>query len=460
MRKRTIACLMAGVLFSLMLGIGCGKTAVENVAVKKTEAAAETGAPSEGAGNAVEEEEQNAGEGTGREAEESSAEGERGGTEKSGEEKRRVEISTEGETEETEKQKALRERLGAPERLSAESVDEDGIVQTLNAAVMVPDADFFTVCSAEARAFGNGDVKTLVEPLLGEGGLYCFEPEEYEHIVNQMAFTELRLKYGYYIGDEDEQGLKGSKEMLEGCIEDMQDEVRKTEIPLLPEPYDNLNMGDRLEGFTDWEQRTVQVGLRKYGLSVMEWPNVCDDPCTIYREEAEKLAEAYMEKLGLSEEWSLYYAGLREFDIWTFSKAGYVFEYVREIRGVPVAEAAKLSFLIDDRGVADLRYTDLNVREGEEEAALLPFSKIQKVYQETRIPVMCEPNELQSVTVDELRLAYHYVPDTEESRKTGSLVPAWNAYGTYQFLDEEGVLRTSLREPLLSVNAMDGTILD
>lgn len=45
---------------------------------------------------------------------------------------------------------------------------------------------------------------------------------------------------------------------------------------------------------------------------------------------------------------------------------------------------------------------------------------------------------------------------------TGHLIPAWDAFGTYQVIDEHGELHTtdpSERECLLSVSAVDGKIL-
>ncbi|MCI8466491.1 MAG: hypothetical protein HFI63_11685 [Lachnospiraceae bacterium] len=419
MGKRRIALWMTGILFSLMLGIGCGKAKANHIAAKKTEMQPHK-------------------------------------IEKRNEEKEHSETTAPKGTEETEKQKILRKELGVPERFSTGAV--------FDAVVTVPDADFFEIVSAEQRKFGDKDIRTLVEPILGDGGLYRFEPENYEHLVRTKTHTAFRLENQYYRGEEERKSLEEVMEVTEKCLREIEKEVRKEEISLMPDSQDLMNMGDRLEGFTDWEQRTVQVVLRESSLSVRSWPRLVRNECTISGEAAKKLAEQYMNQMGISEGFVLDYMGQQEFDYENIQKAGHVVCYVRELQGVPVgyhSESGGIRFVIDDNGVEELSYRDYVVKNDGEPVTLLPFSEIEKIYEEIYLSLQREPNERKAVVVDEIRLVYHWVPDVEGSM-TGRLIPAWDAFGTYQFTDEEGNQKSSNqadRECLLSVNAVDGTIL-
>lgn len=456
MKKRMIALLLTGVLFSLTVGIGCGKAAVENIASKKTEAVtAEEGRVLEG-DDAGQKSQDGAEPADGGALEGDRAEPEsRDGAE-----------PAESKTEEgeTEKQMALREKLGVPERISAPETNEGGVVRIIDAAVSVPDADSFVITSAESKTFGDSNMKTLVEPVLGEGGLYRLEPEGYEFLVSQGALLRRRLEQGDYEGEEERQNLEQTLETTEACIREMEGEVQKTKLALRMTIEEKLNSGqyvEILEGFTDWEQRTMHVGISRYGMILDSWPMEEQSRCTISKEQAEAVAEAYVERMGLSEELVLDFAGENE---GMREDAGYVFAYVRTLGGVPVGYSGSkgLNLTVDDRGVRRLGYGDYVIGQEGKPAELLPFSEIQKIFEETSIRIFCEPGELKKISVDEIRLVYRFVPVSEWSSVSGHLVPAWEAFGTYQVLDENGVLRDSNpadRECLLAVSAVDGRIL-
>ena len=448
MRKRMIALLTAGVLFSLMVGVGCGKVAVENIAVRKTTS------------SETEEEGVKGGE-------EGTPEGEKDGKEGSREETEVPRKESAKEAGETERQKALREELGVPEQFSAEYTDEWGVTQVIDAKVTVPDADTFLIYPAEEKIFRDEDIRTILKPILGEGGLYRFEPEDYEHLVSRAAGLKRRLENKDYQGEEERQSLEETLDTTEKCIQDMQGEVRKTAVPLRmtqEEKLDSEQFFDCLTGFTDWEQRTAEVLVSKYGLVFWAWPESEQGGCTISAEQAETLAKEYMRKMGLSEELTLDYSGMREPDDRSGEQEGHVFAYVRSVGGVPIGYwgAGGLYFVIDDLGVRWIEYSDYVAGQGGEPVELLPFSQIRKIYEETPIRISCEPGELKAAAVDEIRLVYRWVPDSGEGA-AGYLVPVWEAFGTYESTDENGVLHNSdptMRECLLAVNAVDGTILD
>ncbi|MCI8550716.1 MAG: hypothetical protein HFI68_09040 [Lachnospiraceae bacterium] len=444
-KKGMLAILAAGLLFSITLGIGCGKAEVENISVKKPDALseAEDASPTE-------------------EGQKKSGQGSAG--ESVGRKEKERGLMAENIPGETEKQKALREKYGIPEYVSEEKVTgENGVVKTIDAEVVVPDADSFLEVSAQKKSFGENEIGQYVKPLLGEGGLYRVEPEAYEYLVDMEQETKLRLENQYYDGEEDRRLLEETLQSDKQWLKETEKEVQKVEVPLQTEDYQKEEGGKsfkHLEGFTDWEQRTMRVNMSSAGMYFLPWPLMEQNSCTISMELAEDLAEDYMERMGLSGEFTLAYAKKQEFDYWSGLREGYAFHYMRELGGVPIVYSG-LKFVIDDKGVAELRYRDYVIGNDGTPVELLPFSEIREIYRQSEIRIMCEPSKLESVSVEEIRLVYRWVQDFEGSGE-GRLLPAWEAYGSYTEIDENGNRRTSNPaegECLFAVNAVDGSIL-
>lgn len=463
MKKNMIALLAAGLLCALMLGIGCGKAAVEgNIAKKKTEAEIQT----------EEKDSERETKDSGRETEEGKPDAAEkmadatGGAEKteSLEEKEQA-MTAQGGTEETERQKALREQLGIPERDQAEFVDGQGVTHRIDACVTVPDTDGFVTVSAAPQIFGDEEVEAYIKPLLGAGGLYRWEPEEYDNAVEAAASIDFRLRHGEY-GDGErsrrEEDLQAAKEKQERLAED----ARKVEVPLsmtLEEKVDSGVYSKILHGLTDWDQRTAHLVAAKYGFTLSPWLWIVEHSCTISEELARALADTYVEKMGLSDELVLERMeppvisyGEEECDY----GAAYVFYYTRTVHGVPVGyqEAGLggqgLKIMVDDNGLLEMGYSDYVVGDDEAPAELLPFSEIQKVYKEEWT---CSYPECSLVSVDEIRLCYYW-----DEEGTERMVPAWELIGTceYDSVVKEGISAgQERRRCLLLINAVDGTIL-
>ena len=329
--------------------------------------------------------------------------------------------------------------------------------------MIVPDADSFLEVFAERKSFGENEIGQYVKPLLGEGGLYRVEPEAYEYLVDMEQETKLRLENQYYDGEEERRLLEEALESDKQWLEEVEREVQKVEVPLQMEGYQKEEGGKRfehLEGFTDWEQRTMRVNMSSGGMYFLPWPHMEKNSCTISMELAEDLAEDYMERMGLSGDLVLDYAKKQEFDYWSGQREGYAFRYVRELNGVPIVYSG-LNFIIDDKGVVELSYRDYDIGNDGTPVELLPFSEIQEIYRQSDIRIMCEPNKLESVSLEEFRLVYRWVEDLEDGQNSG-LVPAWEAYGSYIYIDENGNRKMSSPaegECLFSVNAVDGSIL-
>ncbi len=446
MRKRMIAFLMMGILFSLTLGVGCGKAAVENIAVKKTEAEPEPGketVSSEEAGQAAEGKAYTEKKEVGRE------------------EKGRKPVMQE-EPKETEKQKALRERLGAPEQYQAEFTDAQGVFCKIDAQVEVPDTDYFVTAPASLMTFGEEEIAEYVKPLLGEGGLYRWEPEGYQDCVENIAYHEYSLKL-----EEDERmrellekELQRNKEKLEGW----KDEAEKVEVPLRMTSYDKMGWGvyyDYLFGLTDWEGKTMYLQAAKYGFGLYTWPFEGAHSCMLSEEDARAAAEECVEKMGLSGE--LVLDGVKKPTMsyaegYVDDDAFYEFYYTRPVCGVPVGRQITgmggkgLEICVDDNGVSQITYSDYILEGNEETARLLPFSEIRRVCEE-EWKESDRRQELISVSADKLRLTYYW-----DEEGTENMIPVWELTGTFRFSTEEGGEREE-SDSILMINAIDGTII-
>ena len=231
--------------------------------------------------------------------------------------------------------------------------------------------------------------------------------------------------------------------------------------------YNKMDSGqyfDYLFGLTDWEQRTMHLLTAKYGFTLYPWPILGEHSCTISEEQAKAYADAYVEKMGLSGELVLDRVDRPKAtweDDYNAYKAAYEFHYTRQVGGVPMGSrdggmvGCGLDIQVDDDGVVFLGYDDY-ILEGDEEAVeILPFSEIQKVCEEEWKELGCNRPECISLSVDEIRLTYYWDEDGTEK-----VIPVWEFSGTSEVNTEEGeTVSSEMREGLLLINAMDGTIL-
>ncbi|MCI8505480.1 MAG: hypothetical protein HFI67_04755 [Lachnospiraceae bacterium] len=445
--KKKIAVLMTGILFALMLGIGCGKEALENIAAKKTEADSEkeTVSPEQ-------------------ETETSEAGKER---RVAGQEERERKTVFQEEPGETKRQKALRERLGAPETYQAEFTDAKGVSYKIDANISLPDAESFVTVPARLKTFGDEEVEQYVKPLLGEGGLYRWEPEEYGEGLEQIARMEYRLRKETEEPEEFREIWEEQIQWNRERMEEGEDEARKVEVPLHMTPYNKMESGqyfDYLFGLTDWEQRTMYLLTAQYGFTLYPWPLLGEHSCTISEEQAKAFADEYVEKMGLSGELVLDRVdrptAAWEDDYYAY-KAAYEFHYTRQVGGVPISSqdagrgGCGLDIQVDDSGVVSLGYDDY-ILEGDGKAVeILPFSEIQKVCEEEWRALGCNRLECISLSVDEIRLTYSW-----DEEGTEQMIPVWEVSGTSEVNSEEGeIISSERRESLLLINAIDGTII-
>ena len=164
---------------------------------------------------------------------------------------------------------------------------------------------------------------------------------------------------------------------------------------------------------------------------------------------------------------------------------GYVFRLLRQVNGVKVesdhdSSATSmegvsygkewmyevLTIAVDDKGIANLYWTGpLSVTETlTEDTAIKPWSDIESVF-EKMMPIMYTSYTDYytdfRIDVTHASLSLQRIME-KDSFTTGLLVPVWNFYGTMTYTDDRG--NNGVIDmwycPLLSVNAIDGSVID
>ncbi len=149
--------------------------------------------------------------------------------------------------------------------------------------------------------------------------------------------------------------------------------------------------------------------------------------------------------------------------------------YTRSIGGVPVTyvnnsvgfmmggpferqwENESLALYVNDSGIVDMVWEGPCELEGAvtEDAALLCFDDIMDIFEKMYVVQNDGLNEDDTIT--DIRLGYVRIRQQDVS-DSGLLVPAWDFFGTVT--NEEGVTYDDPDRSLLTINAVDGTIID
>lgn len=168
-------------------------------------------------------------------------------------------------------------------------------------------------------------------------------------------------------------------------------------------------------------------------------------------------------------------------------KGGYGIHFTRTLDGIPVTYTAnegtvvevengamcpwpyeKIDMVFDEEGLAEFVWTNPYEVEklSDENVFLLPFSDIQNVFQEMIFKkyqdFWGETRVEEELCIREVRLGYMRIMEKGNVME-GSMVPVWDFFGSETFCYdemEEPVTEDSPYKCLLTVNAMDGTIID
>lgn len=119
---------------------------------------------------------------------------------------------------------------------------------------------------------------------------------------------------------------------------------------------------------------------------------------------------------------------------------------------------------VDDSGIQGIswEYPVEMIEKVVDDSSLLPFSDIQNIFRKMMfVTYKFQARDIDALILDvtDIRLESLRIIEQNANERQGLLVPVWNFYGTRsrQYGDEED---TTSKMILLSVNAIDGTIID
>ena len=166
-------------------------------------------------------------------------------------------------------------------------------------------------------------------------------------------------------------------------------------------------------------------------------------------------------------------------------KWAYSLQYQRNVNGIPVTLTEHsgnsssdendmsvpwpyehLKIIVDETGVVYFDYlSPCSILDTvTEDATLKPFSEIQSVF-EKMFPITYghldeEGTDYQlQVEITEVRLGLMRITE-QNSRDTGLLIPVWDFFGDVTVMPEEGEPYLSISDSLITINAIDGSIIE
>ena len=198
---------------------------------------------------------------------------------------------------------------------------------------------------------------------------------------------------------------------------------------------------------------------------------------TISADDARALTDPVVEKLGIEN--MAFYAARKGYEQgnerWP-ERDFWVVLYTRSFGGLPITYTAAtgnmmtdatvynepwryetLAFFVDDSGIVGLHW-EAPYTVGErvtEDSALLSFPDVEDVFR--KMYVVNNDGLEQTVRVTRICLGYTRIAE-QDREGSAILVPAWDFFGTVTGAD--GVLRGGPDDSLLTINAIDGAIID
>lgn len=413
----------------------------------------------------------------------------------------------------------IAEQVQAPERYTAEF--SEGIVHIkADAPVIVPLAAGFKLYTVTGRAFTQEDYDRINHALLKDGQLW---DRDYEKMEKSRGFTRQELEEhiaqlkAQMAGDET-QKYPGKEEnyeeviaMFEGMLEDAPEEPIIVSIPPVVCHTENPEEAEKnwLSGYVtvdgedyfvslsnnfreDWRWVQFEVsGPRYQGLYLpVSGRDGSASNAKLFPEKIRKEAETLMAESGL-DEFTVAGEEYVEAQVWDeltdtgkVVGSGYKIYFTRELEGIPVTYTydpgttvdeeemfwpyEAVSFIYGEEGMEDFLWENPYQVEkaGDEYVFLLPFADIQAVFEKILPKKYTDwEEEIQAeiyCKVDEVRLGYMRVREKGDTEK-GTMIPVWDFFGSetivYNDSGEKSV-KAGAYESLLTINAMDGTVID
>ncbi|MDE6312292.1 MAG: hypothetical protein K2M46_01515 [Lachnospiraceae bacterium] len=228
----------------------------------------------------------------------------------------------------------------------------------------------------------------------------------------------------------------------------------------------------------------------------------------ISQEEAQKIADEKVAKLNIPNMEVVDFQYVMKFNDYTdvaqredINDVGYCFHYARKLNGIPITYTSTPGGFTEDEDsemepwsyeVLDVCVTKDGIDEvdfcnqydiGEiktKNLELLPFSEIQAIYEKMMViqnaemlvdqreagDDMAAPPESITFHINRITFGYSRIYDPKAESRTGVLVPVWDFFGECEriYSGEDAGLQGSQRSQeensVLTINAVDGTVID
>lgn len=417
----------------------------------------------------------------------------------------------------------LSEQLQAPDQWQ-DTFQSEKVTVTVDAPVIVPDTEGFRVKKVIGRAFTQEDYDAVSKTLFDAAALWDrdadamsasngFTKREIEERIAGMeeeragGVEHKIMADGQEINYEEE--LAKWKKMLEAAPE----EAVISEIPAVvkdtrdPEQYEQND----LNGYVTVKGRDYAVYLDNTMREDWNWPRFEADRTDVkgtflWPQEAGNVSDALRDAAGGFQKEAE--AAVKQLGIGDFAIAGaeygatmgaderkggeaeinsviYGIHFTRRVDQIPVTYThqegtrseedtdviwpyEELTLAYDEKGLARFSWSDPYQVEdlSGDYVFLLPFSDIQKIFeqmmQKKYEDLFAEEGFSVNFRIDEIRLGYMRIRDKENAQE-GTLVPVWDFLGSQEInapYQEEKIVSGGPYESWLTINAMDGTVID
>lgn len=414
----------------------------------------------------------------------------------------------------------IRKQVQAPAQWQ-ESFGDDRITVTAAAPVIIPEAEGFRTKKVTSRVFTQEDYDAVKRMLLGDGPLWDrdrtamsgsngFTRQEIEERIAQLESEKTSGEKGsiMYGGEEIDYDEKIAewKKMREAAP----DEAQTTEIPEIVNyneetPEQNWLLGNVTVNGQDYfvalnnnlqeDWRWIDFKVNRSDLmgNFMAAQDIQPDTSELQnhtaeiRDKAVKIVKdlGFTDFLPAGEEFMVTLSGDEEHNgEIMLSNVGYGIHFTRVIDGIPVTYThadgnasegdwaawpyESVDIVFDEKGLASFAWNDPYQMEelSDENVFLLPFEDIGQIAREMFLKKYAdfykEMGWKIDFQIDEVRLGYMRVTE-KGNPEEGTMIPVWDFFGSRTVGDPKGDESMSAFGPYeswLTINAMDGTIID
>lgn len=441
---------------------------------------------------------------------------------------------------------ALREALNVPEHYKNEETYENGaLVIDTDAEVIVPDAASMNTYSVSAKEVNQDMIDQVTQAFFEEGdkfynghSYFDWTKEDYQERITRLKKYKAEGNLDPYDHGMDENGELQFHidEVIANYEENMKnapDEVKKEEVtPSFGLKYESEKEKgvdeDCFLGAAETKNGNYYYNI-SYGLNpdisfkiskireddidpqeftswhegeyFLEGESIDRKPFSedfakkfihISREDAEKMAVEKVEKLGWGlkvHHWDyvLYYHGEGGLNEDSVLDGGYLFQFTRELDGVPVTYTSSYGGALEDMDSTlvpwsyercDIIVTNNGIEQVEiynpyemgeiqtKNVKMMSFDEISKIYEqmmEVSNADISKYEDKRTYHIKKIVLGYSRIYDPVTDNDTGLMVPVWDFFGGFDckgegYDDKDGGERST--QSYMTINAIDGTVID